>query len=70
MDQQGDQVHLTQEEASGGSKSNVVRYVLVISLLLVIIGMSAVWMFGAASAPQGSHSGAVSNQAAPTPGVN
>ncbi len=66
MEREGEEVHLTQEEASGGAKPNIMRYVLAISLLLVIIGMSAVWIFGAANAPQGDHGAAVSNQAAPT----
>jgi hypothetical protein len=66
MDRQGDEIHLTQEEASGGSKHGVVRYVLLISLVLAIVLLTAIWMFGAYQAPQGSHSDAISNQARPT----
>jgi hypothetical protein len=65
MEQHGDEVHITQEEASGGSKPNIVRYVLGISLALAIGAMSAIWIFGAANAPQGSHTAAISNQAPP-----
>jgi flagellar biogenesis protein FliO len=66
MDRQGDEIHLTQEEASGGSKSNIVRYVLGFSLVLAIVLLTAIWMFGAYRAPQGSHSDEISNQAKPT----
>ncbi|EXS71770.1 hypothetical protein [Sphingobium sp. Ant17] len=34
--------HITSEEARGGSKDHVVRYVLGISLVLVVIGMLVV----------------------------
>ena len=39
-------VHLDEEEASGGSKEGVVRYVLMGGLLLAIILMSVVWIGG------------------------
>lgn len=40
-------VHLDEEEASGGSKEGVVRYVLMGGLLLAIILMSVVWIIPA-----------------------
>lgn len=46
MERQGDEVHVSQEEASGGSSPHIVRYVLAISLLLVVVLMSAIWIFG------------------------
>jgi hypothetical protein len=67
MDRQGDEIHLTQDEARGGSTPNIVRYILAISLALAVILLSVVWMTGAFSSSQGSHGGAVTNQAAPTP---
>lgn len=45
----GDEIHLNETEASGGSKEGVVRWVLGISLALAIIAMSAVWMIPALS---------------------
>lgn len=39
--------HFSDEEVSGGSKENVVRWVLGVSLLLVVIAMSAVWIIPA-----------------------
>jgi len=47
MERQGDEVHLTEEEASGGTKPKIVRYVLGISLLLAIAALSAIWITGA-----------------------
>ena len=46
MERQGDEVHLSEIEATGGVKAQGVRYVLGISLLLVVIAMSAVWILG------------------------
>ncbi len=46
MEREGDEVHLTETESSGGVKSHGVRIVLGISLLLIVIAMSAVWILG------------------------
>ena len=46
MERQGDEVHVSQEEASGGAQPHVVRYVLGVSLLLVVVLMSAIWIIG------------------------
>lgn len=46
MERQGDEVHVTETEASGGSQPHVVRYVLGFSLLLVVALMSLVWIIG------------------------
>ena len=46
MERQGDEVHLSETEATGAVKAQGVRYVLGISLLLVVIAMSAVWIIG------------------------
>lgn len=44
MHKQGDEIHVTETEASGGSKEGVVRWVLLGGLLLAIILMSVVWI--------------------------
>ena len=49
MKRDGDRVELNTEEASGGSTPHIVRYILAISLLLTILGLSAVWITGAAT---------------------
>ena len=46
MERKGDEVHLTETEATGAVKSKGVRIVLGVSLLLVVIAMSAVWILG------------------------
>jgi hypothetical protein len=46
MERNGDEVHLTETESSGGTKAKGVRVVLGVSLLLIVVAMSAVWIFG------------------------
>jgi len=46
MERKGDEVHLTETEATGAVKSQGVRTVLIISLVLIVVAMSAVWIFG------------------------
>jgi hypothetical protein len=46
MERQGEEVHLNETEAAAGVKAQGVRYVLGISLLLVVIAMSLIWILG------------------------
>jgi hypothetical protein len=46
MERDGDEIHLNETEATGGVKSHGVRIVLGISLFLVVIALSAVWILG------------------------
>ena len=46
MERNGDEVHLSETEVSAGAKAHGVRIVLGISLLLVVIAMSAIWILG------------------------
>lgn len=46
MERQGEEVHLSETEATGGVKQQGMRYVLGFSLLLVVIALSAVWILG------------------------
>lgn len=46
MDRQGEEVHVSTEEARGGQTGMGVRYVLAISLALVIVALSALWLLG------------------------
>lgn len=46
MERDGDEVHLSETEATGAVKAQGVRYVLGFSLLLVVIAMSTVWIIG------------------------
>jgi hypothetical protein len=47
MGRKGDEVHLTETEATGAVKSKGVRTVLIVSLALIVVAMSAVLIFGA-----------------------
>jgi len=49
MHNDGNEVHVSETEASGGSKEGVVRWVLVVSLLAAVVLLSAIWIFGAAT---------------------
>ena len=49
MEKIGDEVHIETDEARGGSTPHIVRYVLAISLLLVIAALSAIWITSALS---------------------
>lgn len=46
MERQGDEIHVNEEEASGGTQPHIVRYILGISLLLATALMSLVWIVG------------------------
>ena len=46
MERHGDEVDVSEEEASGGEKSNIMRYILVISLFLAIAAMTIIWVTG------------------------
>ena len=47
MERDGDKVHLTEIEASGGVQPHIVRWVLGISLILAVGLLSAIWIIGA-----------------------
>ncbi|PXW73368.1 hypothetical protein C7451_11095 [Blastomonas natatoria] len=51
MIRHGEQVEMNSEEASGGQKRSIVRYVLMVSLGLAIIALSIIWITGAATGP-------------------
>jgi hypothetical protein len=41
-----EQIHISEQDASGGKKLGVMRYVLTISLALAIIAMTLMWLIG------------------------
>lgn len=49
MHKDGESVHVSEEEASGGSKEGVVRWVLIIGTFLAIATLSIIWITGAVS---------------------
>jgi hypothetical protein len=66
MERHGDEVHIETNEARGASTPHIVRYVLMISLVLAILALSAIWMTGAMNAPQDRPGDGITNQAPPT----
>ena len=52
MIRHGDEVEMNSEEASGGQKRSIVRYVLMVSLGLAIIALSIIWITGALTGPE------------------
>lgn len=65
MRHEGDEIHVETTDARAGSTHNGVRWILVISLALAIVALSAIWITGALTTPQGSRTDPVTNQ--PTP---
>ena len=49
MERQGDEIHITTEEARAGTTPHILRYMLGASLALAIVALSAVWIIGAMS---------------------
>lgn len=47
MENQGREIHVTDTEASAGSKEGVVRWVLIIGTLLAVVVLSLIWIGGA-----------------------
>ena len=62
MHTQGDEVHVSETEASGGSKEGVVRWVLIVGLVLAIGLLSIVWITGAAFQGDAEEEATVSGQ--------
>ena len=47
MERQGDEIHVSETEASAGSQPHIVRWVLAISLILAVLALSTIWIVGA-----------------------
>jgi hypothetical protein len=56
MRQDGNEIHVDVDDARAASTPNVTRWVLSISLLAVIILLSAIWIIGAWSSDQNTQS--------------
>lgn len=52
MERQGEETHITTNEVRGGEGLNVVRWVLLISLILAIGALTVIWVTGALTTPQ------------------
>ncbi len=49
MENRNGEVHVDSDEARGGSTPHIVRYILLISVVLVIVVLSITWITGALS---------------------
>lgn len=47
MEIRGEEIHVDTDEARAGNAPSIVRYVLIISLTLAILALSAIWIAGA-----------------------
>ena len=47
MEKIGDEIHVSECEASGGEQHHHVRYILAISLALIVVAMSLAWIIPA-----------------------
>lgn len=56
MEQRGEEVHVSETEASGGSKEGVVRWVLIVGMLLAAGLLTLVWTSGALIQDDGADS--------------
>jgi len=65
MERQGEEVHVTTDEGRAADTPHIVRYVLAISLLLVIVALSVIWITGAVNSPQDRRGDGITNQAPP-----
>lgn len=52
MERQGEEIHVDTEEARGGKTGMGVRYVLGLSLALVVVLYAVVWLIGSAGPKQ------------------
>lgn len=64
MESRGPEVHVEENAARAGSTPHIVRYVLLISLALAIVALSAIWITGAVSSDDDTGGAADSAQAA------
>ncbi|MBX7482810.1 hypothetical protein [Qipengyuania qiaonensis] len=62
MHRHGDEIHVTDTEASGGSKEGVVRWILAGGLLLAIVLLSITWIVPALTTGDVEEEGTVSGQ--------
>lgn len=49
MERHGEEVRETAEEARAGATPGVMRWVLLFSLLLAVVALSAIWIFGSST---------------------
>jgi hypothetical protein len=63
MDSKNTEIHVERDEARAGSTPGIVRYVLAISLVLVVIAFAVIVMTGAFSSDQNGDAQSASQRA-------
>lgn len=51
MHREGEEIHVSTNEARAGRKGSYLLQILVISLILVVAAMAGLWLFGSETAP-------------------
>jgi len=70
MQTNGEHIHADVDEARAGSTPNIVRWVLIISLLAAIVLLTAIWVIGAWSSDQNNQTVDARIRAAENNGAN
>ncbi len=70
MQTNGERVHADVDEARAGSTPNIVRWVLIVSLLAAIVLLTAIWVIGAWSSDQNNQTVDAQTRAAQDSGQN
>lgn len=52
MHREGPEIHLDPQEARAGRKGSFLLKVLLLSMVLIVAAMGAIWLIGAATAPE------------------
>lgn len=65
MHREGDEIHISTEEARSGRRGNYVIYVLAASLFLAIAALSIAWISGALTSYDGTRNPKPETSAAP-----
>ncbi len=52
MHREGPEVHIDEQEARAGRKGTFLLKILLLSMVLVVAAMGAIWLVGAATAPE------------------
>ena len=62
MHNEGQEIHVSDTEASGGSKEGVVRWILLVGLLLAVVFLSLIWIVPALTQGDAEEEASVSNK--------
>jgi len=67
MERQGDEIHLNTREARAGGGPRAMRYVLILSIALVIVAFAAIWLIKSSQNPDVTDPAQQAAAASPVP---